>query len=109
MGDLPASRVILGVCYPAFCQIQLEYKMNVLRTFRLSIRQLFLHYYKISFLKLPPTAVDFMAKGKAKLGAAARDRADSGPANADPALERTRGYQMEMFQESLRRNIIVAV
>lgn len=53
-----------------------------------------------------------MAKGKAKLAAAAQPRASSSSSkqgDSDFIPERTRGYQMEMFQESLKRNIIVAV
>lgn len=49
-----------------------------------------------------------MAKGKGRLNAIARDSVPV-PVGADPTQERTRGYQMEMFRESLRRNIIVAV
>lgn len=72
--------------------------MNTLRTLSKQI----LHYYRESYSHLLLT----MAKGKGKLNAIARD---STPVAADPALERTRGYQMEMFRESLKRNIIVAV
>lgn len=75
--------------------------MNALRTLS---KKVFLHYHRISSHLLFATSL--MAKGKGKLNAIARAPA---PVGADPIQERTRGYQMEMFQESLRRNIIVAV
>lgn len=93
---------MLSLCYPAFDRIQLGYKMNALRTLS---KKVFLHYYRLSYSHLL-FATNLMAKGKGKLNAIARA---SAPVSADPILERTRGYQMEMFQESLRRNIIVAV
>lgn len=109
----PVSQFISCVRYPASDRIQLEYIMNTLRAFPfLSTKQLLLHYYQISYSHLLSAATGFMAKGKGKSNAvarASRDRSDSVPAGADSIMERTRGYQMEMFQESLRRNIIVAV
>jgi hypothetical protein len=58
-----------------------------------------------------PNTKFYMASENGDLGAFRDGSADGVGRGADlvSSLEQTRGYQMEMFQESLRRNIIVAV
>lgn len=86
--------------------------MNILRASFLSVPRFFHQSYQISYLALFFTTNDRlqMARGKTKLAAIANGgRSQNKLPDDDSIKERTRGYQMEMFEESLKRNIIVAV
>lgn len=89
-------------------------KKDVVPVFSLlSSEPLFPQYrnpYSYLFFFTPNDIELYMGRSKAKTQAFS-GRAHDGRAAGDPvgSQERTRGYQMEMFQESLKRNIIVAV